>query len=379
VSAPAGLPDRRPIPLVDLALQHREIASEVRAGFDSVIERGGFVGGAEVAIFETEFASYCGVANCVGVGNGTDALELLLRAHGVGDGDEIVVPANTFVATVEAVVRTGARPVLADVDPVHLLLDPGSAARVITSRTRALLPVHLYGQIAPMKPLRELASAHGLLLFEDSAQAHGARQDGSIAGALADGAAFSFYPGKNLGAYGDAGAVVTDDDAVAHTLRLLRDHGSHVRYEHEVIGFNSRLDTLQAVVLSAKLRRLDAWNAERRVAAERYTALLDGLPDLIPPSTAAGNEHVWHLYVVRVPERDAVLAALQRRGIGAAVHYPRPVHLHRAFEHLGGRTDLRVAETAAKSVLSLPIYPGITRSQQTRVVEVLADALELAA
>ena len=368
------------IPLVDLGFQHRAIAEEVRAGFDSVMARTNFIGGPDVEAFEEAFARYCTARHCVGVANGTDAIELLLRAHGLGAGDEVIVPANTFVATVEAVVRAGATPVLADVDPVHLLLDPGSVRRVLGPRTAAIVAVHLYGQVAPMEPLRALAATRGVLLLEDAAQAHGAKQNGRRAGGLADGAAFSFYPGKNLGAYGDAGAVVTNDHDVARRLRQLRDHGSASRYEHVVAGMNSRLDALQAVVLSAKLRLLDEWNDARRGAADLYANALAGSQKIVLPRVAAGNEHAWHLYVVRVAERDRLRERLMADAVDAGIHYPRPVHWQPAFAHLGaGRDDLQVSERAAQSILSLPMYAGITPAQQARVADAIFGAMRDAA
>jgi dTDP-4-amino-4,6-dideoxygalactose transaminase len=367
------------VPLVDLAVQHDAIADEVRDGFRSVIARAAFIGGREIAEFESAFAEYCGAAHCAAVANGTDALELLLRANGIGAGDEVVLPANTFVATAEAVIRAGAIPVLADVDQTHLLLDPGSVRQVISARTRAVIAVHLFGQTAPMAALRDVADEAGAILLEDAAQAHGARQLGKAAGALARGAGFSFYPGKNLGAYGDAGAVVTDDARVDAMVRMLRDHGSETRYEHVMLGVNSRLDTLQAVVLQAKLRHLDAWNAQRREAAARYDELFAWMTEVTCPAVAPDNVPAWHLYVIRVPHRDTVLAALKADGVAAAIHYPRPVHRQPAFRDLERRCDLRVSEEAAQSILSLPIFPGITAAAQERVAAALVRALGQAA
>jgi dTDP-4-amino-4,6-dideoxygalactose transaminase len=367
------------VPLVDLSLQHREISDEVRRGFERVIEHAAFVGGAELSAFEEAFAAFCSVRHCIGVASGTDALEMALRATGIGPGDEVILPATTFIATAEAVVRAGADPVLVDVDPVHHLIDVERAAQALTHRTRALLPVDLYGQVAAMEALRELADGSGAVLLEDACQAHGARRRDRMAGSLGLAAATSFYPGKNLGAYGDGGAVLTDDEEVAHRVRALRNHGSHVQYQHDVVGFNSRLDGLQAVVLSAKLRRLPAWNQARRHAARCYEELLGGLPGLTLPATMAGNEHAWHLYVVRMPHRDEVLRRLRQGGVGAAIHYPKPIHLHGAFRHLGHRRgDFPVAETAADEVLSLPLYPGITEDQQARVAVALREALRCA-
>ncbi|GCD95404.1 DegT/DnrJ/EryC1/StrS family aminotransferase [Embleya hyalina] len=368
------------IPLVDLAAAHAEVATEVAAGIARVLDTCAFVGGPDVAEFEAEFAAFTGAAHCVGVANGTDAVELALRVLGVGAGEGVVVPANTFVATAEAVVRAGARPVLADVDEDHLLLDPQRAAEALgdPSGARALLPVHLNGQLAPMGALRALAKARGVFLVEDAAQCQGATQDGVAPGAWGPDAiaATSFYPGKNLGAYGDGGAVCTGNEEHARILRELRDHGSSRKYVHTRLGFNSRLDTIQAVVLRAKLRRLADWNVRRRAAAARYDTLLAGIEGVRLPRTAPGNEHVWHLYAVRVPERDKVLALLNEAGVGAGVHYPVPVHLQPAFAELGhARGDFPVAERAAEELLSLPLYPQLTAGQQERVAEVLAGAL----
>jgi dTDP-4-amino-4,6-dideoxygalactose transaminase len=362
------------IPLVDLAAQHRQIADEVAAGWAQVLARTAFVNGPAVTAFEQEYARYLGVAHCVGVGSGTDALELALRASGVRHGDECVLPANTFIATAEAVARAGATPVLVDCDADTGLMSPDAVSVVVGPRTRAVLPVHLYGQAAAVESIRWVAG--GASIVEDAAQSQGARRHGAAAGTLGDIAATSFYPGKNLGAYGDAGAVLTNDPGLAEHVRLLRDHGSPRRYEHPVLGFNSRLDTLQAVVLSAKLRRLDGWNEDRRKAAERYHEMLADVPSVELPKVADGNDPVWHLYVVLVPDRDRVLAALHEAGIGAGIHYPTPVHLTGAFAHLGHSVGaFPRAEDRAARQLSLPIFPEITAAQQERVVDVLAGAL----
>ncbi len=362
------------IPLVDLAAQHAQVADEVARGWAAVLAATAFVGGPQVAEFESAYASYIGVAHCVGVANGTDALELALRALGVGAGDECVVPANTFIATAEAVARTGATPVLADCHADTALLDVDAAVAAITPRTRVVLPVHLYGQTANVAGLRS-ALPQRVAIVEDAAQSQGARRDGRAAGTLGDIAATSFYPGKNLGAYGDAGAVLTDDAELATQVRLLGAHGSPRKYEHTTLGFNSRLDTLQAVVLSAKLRRLEAWNEARRAAAARYDALIADLPGVVGPTVDAGNVPVWHLYVIQVDDRDRVLADLHAAGIGAGIHYPTPVHLTGAFADLGKAGDFPAAERLGDTILSLPLFPEITAEQQERVVEVLAAAV----
>ena len=366
----------QPVPFVDLAAQHAEVADEVAAGLAEVFATTAFVGGPAVATFEAEFARYVGVPHCVGVGNGTDAIELALRAAGVGPGDECVLPANTFVATAEAVARAGARPVLVDCREDTYLIDTDAVAAALTEHTRAILPVHLYGQTAPVERLLPLAERAGAVVVEDAAQAQGASRHGVRAGALGQIAATSFYPGKNLGAYGDAGAVLTGDGSLAERVRLLRSHGEPRKYDHAVVGFNSRMDTIQAVVLSAKLRRLERWNAARRAAATRYHDLLADVDGVVRPVTEDGNEHVWHLYVVRVPDRDRVLKELRAAGIGAGIHYPTPVHLTGAFASLGYRPgSFPVAERVAGQVLSLPMHPHLTADQQERVVEVLAGAL----
>jgi dTDP-4-amino-4,6-dideoxygalactose transaminase len=368
------------IPLVDLSLQHRQVSDEVTEGLARVMASGAFVQGPDVGEFEREFAEYCSVAHCVGVANGTDALELALRAVGIGAGDEVILPANTFVATAGAVARAGATPVLVDCDPDTLLIDATQVAARIGPRTKALLPVHLYGQIAPMVALEAIARQHGLALLEDAAQSQGAEQDGRRAGSIGLAAGTSFYPGKNLGAYGDAGAVVTGDAEIERTVRRLGNHGSEAKYQHPELGFNSRLDTFQAVVLRAKLRKLDEWNEQRREAATRYDELLGALPGVTRPVVAPGNLPVWHLYVIRTAERDRVLAALNAAGIGAGIHYPVPVHLHGAYGYLGhGPGDYPVAEAAAGEILSLPIFPGITADQQERVVEALMTAVSVVA
>jgi dTDP-4-amino-4,6-dideoxygalactose transaminase len=367
--------DTSGVPFVDLGIQHEQIAAEVAAGFARVLAEGSYILGPAVATFEREFAAYSDVPHAIGVGNGTDAIELALRAAGFPPGGEAILPANTFIATAEAVVRAGGRVVLADCDD-DFLLDPAAVAAAVTPATAAVIGVHLFGQAAPMARLRETLP-DGAILVEDAAQAQGARQDGVRAGGLGHVAATSFYPGKNLGAYGDGGAVLTVSDAIASRVRSLRNHGGVVRYEHADIGTNSRLDSLQAVVLSAKLARLDAWNDQRRAAAARYDELLAGVPDVVVPRVVPGNEHVFHLYVICSPRRDELLVRLTAAGIGAGIHYPVPLHLTPAFAELGlGRGAFPVAERLAGEILSLPMFPGITPEQQERVVAVLSGARE---
>lgn len=364
------------VPLVDVRAAHAEVAEEIRSGFDRVLASGEFIKGQDVRLFERDYAAFAGVTHCVGVANGTDALELSLRAAGVPPGSEVILPANTFFATAGAVVRAGARPVLADVDPGTLLLDSASVHAAVGPNTAVIIPVHLYGQMAPMSAICAVAAARGLGVVEDTAQAHGAAQEGLPPASLSKAAAVSFYPGKNLGAYGDAGGVLTMSADLARQVRLLGDHGSEHRYEHLTLGFNSRLDSLQAVVLRAKLRRLGQWNEARRRAAARYDELLADVDGITLPQTARGNTHVWHQYVIRVPDRDRILASLHDSGIQAAIHYPVPVHLHPAFRHLGYHAgDFPVAEAAASQILSLPIYPQISDEQQQMVVRALRWAL----
>jgi dTDP-4-amino-4,6-dideoxygalactose transaminase len=364
------------IPLVDLAWQHREIEDEVRVGWERVLQSGAFVLGPEVERFESEFAALCGTAHCIGVASGTDALELAIRALQIGAGDEILVPANTFIASALAVVRAGATPVLVDCDADHHLIDAASAAARIGPRTRAIMAVDLFGQLPDMERLEKLAAESGVALIEDAAQSQGASQRGRPAGSFGQVAGSSFYPGKNLGAYGDAGAVVTADAELAARVGRLRNYGSDVKYHHPELGFNSRLDSLQAVVLSAKLKRLVEWNGQRRVAAQRYEALLAEDERVATPKVAPGNEPVWHIYAVRVDDRDTVLKALHAAGIGAGVHYPTPIHLQGAFAHLGHRVgDFPEAERAAVEMISLPLYPGITPAQQEEVAACLLGAL----
>jgi dTDP-4-amino-4,6-dideoxygalactose transaminase len=360
------------IPLVDLTAQHREIADVVGAGFERVLSSGEFIGGVEVERFEAAMATYTGRRHCVGVANGTDALELVLRAAGIGPGDEVIVPAATFIATAEAPARCGARVVVADVDPDTLLLDPAQVERRLTARTRAVIPVHLYGRLAPIDPLLELVEGTGIALIEDAAQCQGARRLSGGAGSGTLAATMSFYPGKNLGAYGDAGAVLTDDPHLAARVRAIANHGSTRRYHHDLLGQNSRLDALQAVVLAAKLERLDDWNATRRDLAHRYRDRLGGLPVGVPSCPARPSEHVWHLFPIRLGPRDAALEALHAAGVGAGVHYPRVVHHHPPF---ASGAHCPVAEDAFAHVLSLPLHPHLSIEDQDRIVDELAVIL----
>jgi dTDP-4-amino-4,6-dideoxygalactose transaminase len=368
------------VPFQDLPLQIKNLRPELDAAIAEVLRHGQFILGPEVAAFEQAWAKHCGTPDAIGVGSGTDALQLTLRALGIGRGDEVITVANSFIATAEAISYAGATPVLVDCDPEHLLIDPAAVAAAITPRTRAIIPVHLYGQPANMAALEALARKHKLALLEDAAQAHGATlSDGRPCGALGRAAAFSFYPGKNLGAFGDAGAVTTSDDALARQLRLLRNWGSVVKYHHEVPGYNSRLDTLQAAILSVKLRRLGEWNEQRRTAAGWYRAALRDVPGLVLPTEAPWTgRHVYHLFVIRVLERDreAVARDLLARGVQTVVHYPVPIHRQKAYAGLGlGAGAFPHAERAAATVLSLPMFPEITPPQVEYVAESLRGAL----
>ena len=361
------------IPFVDLQSQYQSIKEDVDAAVLGVMQRGDFVLGGAVAAFEEEFARYCEADHCVGVDSGYSALELILRGYGIGPGDEVIVPANTFVATALAVSNTGARPVLVDCHPDTYNIDPGLIEAAVTLRTRAIMPVHLYGQPADMDPILEIARRHGLKVVEDAAQGHGARYKGRRIGGLGDAAAFSFYPGKNLGAYGDGGAVVTADAELADRIRMLRNLGMKIKYHHDIKGFNMRLDTMQAAVLRVKLPLLDGWNAERRRAADTYARLLGELP-VVTPATLDDVEHVYHLYVVRVRDREALMQQLSDAGIASGLHYPIPIHLLPAYAELGYKQgDFPVTEVYAGEILSLPIFPELTDEQIGDVAQVVRE------
>ncbi len=356
------------IPLVDLKAQYLSIRGEVYLAIQRVLEQAQFISGPSVAEFESAFAEFCGARHAVGVGSGTAALHLALRASGIGPGDEVITSPLTFFATVEAISHVGARPVFVDIDPRTYTLDPARIATAINVRTRALLPVHLYGQPAAMEPILALARERGLKVIVDAAQAHGATYLGRPMGNWGDLACFSFYPGKNLGGYGDAGAVVTDDPALAATVAMLRDHGRTDKYEHRIVGYGERLDTLQAAILLVKLRHLGAWVARRQALAASYDRLLAGLPGLVTPTVENDRTHAFHLYVVRHETRDALRDALAREGIASGIHYPVPLHLQPACAGLGYRSgDFPIAETAASQVVSLPMYPELTPDQVRRI------------
>ena len=362
--SPDREPERVEVPFLDLHGMHASVKEEILADIADLIDTSAFSNGPPVAEFERAFGQFCGTSSCVGVASGLDALRLALVAAGIESGDEVIVPANTFIATVEAVTQAGARPVLVDASEQDYNLDPAAVDAAVTPRSRYLLPVHLYGQLADMRALGPLAERHGLGILEDACQAHGAERDGVRAGKAGFAAAFSFYPGKNLGAMGDAGALVTEDAELAARVRMLREHGQSRKYEHDVPGYTARLDTLQALVLLRKLPLLAGWNDERRTAARYYADALAGVGDLVLPACAPGSEPVWHLYVVRTAEPDALAASLGERGIRTGRHYPAPIHLTRAYAHLGYRRgDFPIAERLAREVVSLPLFPGITEAQ----------------
>ena len=357
------------IPFLDLRAGYEELRKELDVAYRRVMESGWYILGEEVVSFEQAFAAYVGVRNCIGVGNGLDALHLILRAYDIGPGDEVIVPSNTYIATWLAVSYTGATPV--SVEPVERTynIDPDRIEASISPRTKAIIAVHLYGQTADMVLVNAIARQHGLKVIEDAAQAHGARYKGRRAGALGDAAGWSFYPSKNLGALGDAGAVTTDDPDLAERVRMLRNYGSKVKYYNEVKGFNSRLDPLQAAFLSVKLKHLDKWNVRRAHLASIYLEELEGLP-LVLPSVPAGLEPVWHLFVVRTQQRDDLQAYLNAHGIGTMIHYPVPPHLQQAYREMGLKEGaFPISEAIHREVLSLPMGPHLSVNEQARVIE----------
>lgn len=359
---------KQEIKLVDLQRQYQTIRNEVLQALDESLGTMDLFLGPNVRAFEREFADYCGVAEAIGVGSGTDALYLGLRACGIGTGDEVITVANTFIATVEAITLAGARPVFVDVDPATGTMDPNRVIEAITPRTRALLPVHLYGQAADMHPLCALAHDYHLKILEDASQAQGARYDGRRVGTLGDIGAFSLYFSKNLGAYGEAGIVTTNDPILAEQVRMLRDHGSRTRYYHEALGINSRLDELQAAVLRIKLRRLDEWNGQRRKHAIAYMQRLQGL--VTCPEERPGSEHVYYAYVIQVKNRERLRAELAAQGIQTGIHYPLPLHFQQACAAFACPPgSLPVTEQAASRILSIPMFPELTEEEIERVCE----------
>jgi len=362
------------ISFVDLAAQYATIADELNQAITRVLEKTDFILGQDVRLFEEEFAAYCETDYAVGVDSGTSALELALRACGVGPGDEVITVANTFIASALGITHAGATPVLVDIDPQTYNMDISAIEQAITPRTTAIMPVHLYGQPVNMDPLLAIARRHNLLVIEDASQAHGARYNGKRVGSFGHAAAFSFYPGKNLGAYGDGGMVVTNDTSIADKLQMLRNYGQRRKYYHELPGYNRRLDTLQAAILRVKLRYLDIWNEARRTHAAHYTQLLANCIEMQTPTTPDYTEPVWHLYVIRVMDRDGLMAYLADRGIPTGIHYPIPIHLQQAYQTLGyTRGNFPISERYAEHILSLPMYAEL----QPAAIDYIAESIQV--
>ena len=362
------------MPFYDLGPSHAPIRASLLEDIATLVDSGRFTGGPHVERFEREFATYCGSAQCVGTSNGLDALRLILIAAGIERGDEVIVPANTFVATVEAVAQAGGKPVLVDASDTDYCLDAEATAEAVGPTTRFVVPVHLYGQMADMETISSVAARTGVRIVEDACQAHGAVRDGLRAGTVGLASAFSFYPAKNLGAFGDAGAVVTDDHELASMMRALREHGQREKYRHEFEGYTARLDALQALVLLHKLPLLEEWNRQRREAVRWYADALREVGDLRLPPVSAGSEPVWHLFVVRTASPAALGEHLEARGIQTGRHYPEPVHLSAAYSWLGyGRGAFPVTEALASEAISLPLFPGITSEQVEHVVDAIED------
>jgi len=360
------------VPFLDLSLIHEPLKEQILADIGRLIDSNAYSNGPQVAEFETAFAQFCGSTDCVGVASGLDALRLALIAMGLEPGDEVIVPANTFIATFEAVTQAGGRPVPVDVTTADYNMDVRALESALSSRTRCVLPVHLYGQMADLRGIRAVLADRSIHVLEDACQAHGASRTGLRAGADGDAAAFSFYPGKNLGAFGDAGALTTNDDELAKRMRALREHGQSAKYRHDVVGWTARLDSIQAVVLLHKLKHLEQWNDQRRAAAALYGEYLTDVGDLRLPRVASDSQPVWHLYVVRTQRRDEFADHLRANGIGVGLHYPQPAHLSGAYQELGYRRgSFPVSEALADELASLPIFPGITEEQIARVASVV--------
>ncbi len=366
------------VPFLDLHAQSRRIMDEVRPQLEALIEKSAFAGGPWVERFESEFARFCGVEHAIGCSNGTEALWMALIGLGIGPGDEVITAANSFIATAEAISFAGATPIFVDIDAATHCIDPDRIEAAITPRTRAIVPVHLYGQMAEIDVLRILADRHGLHLIEDAAQAHGALDAGRGPGAVGDAAAFSFYPGKNLGAWGEAGAVVTRDGELAERLRRFRDHGQSQKYHHAMIGWNARMDGIQAAVLSAKLRHLPEWNESRRRHAAHYDHLLSEIEEVLQPVQRPGTRHVWHLYVVRVAERERLIEQLRERGVACGIHYPVPIHRQPAYaETPSARARLPVTEVISEQLVSLPMFAELEDGQVEWVVTSIRECLQV--
>lgn len=365
------------IPFLDLHQQYASIREEISEAIEAVVDRTAFAGGPFVSQFEAHFADFCGVRHAIGVGSGTDALWAALTVLGVSEGDEVITVPNTFIATAEAISRCGARPVFVDIDPARYTLDPEQLEPAITTRTKAIIPVHLFGQMADMDPILEIARDRNLRVIEDACQAHGAEYKGRRAGSMGDAGCFSFYPGKNLGAYGEAGAVVTNDPEIDARIRVLRDHGQTEKYHHETIGWNARMDGIQGAILDVKLRHIEGWTQKRGAIAAEYDQRLSGLPGVEPPRQFSDGRHVYHLYPIRVSYRDEVMRKMADEGVYCGIHYPVPIHLTGAYQSLGqGPGSFPITERFAGELLSLPMFPELTTDQASRVVWALKQSIE---
>jgi len=365
------------VPFLDLKAQYEPIRGEIADAIQQVLDKTAFAGGPFVAQFEKEFAAFCGTQFATGVGSGTDALWVALLGLGIGPGDEVITVPDTFIATAEAISWCGAKPVFVDVDPITYNMDPSKVEAAITPKTRAIIPVHLFGQMANMDPILTIARKRRLFVVEDASQAHGAEYKGRKAGSIGDAGCFSFYPGKNLGAYGEAGAVVTNNEELDKKMRMLRDHGQAKKYFHSLIGWNARMDGIQGAILSVKLRHLEAWTEARRRNAKRYDELLRNVPGITVPVEAPNAKHVYHIYAIRVAERDRLIASLVEKDIHCGIHYPIPVHLLDAYKSLNlGKGSFPVAERSAAEFVSLPMYPELTPAQIDRVAGGIATFLE---
>ena len=352
------------IPFVGLQAQHQQLKQEILSLINNCLDNASFIGGEQVERFEEEFAKFCQAPYCVGVSSGTDALRFSLIAAGVGQGDEVITVPNTFIATTEAISQVGAKPVFVDINSATYNIDVNQIESVVTSRTKAIIPVHLYGQSADMDPILEIAERHNLIVIEDACQAHGALYKGKRVGSLGIAGCFSFYPGKNLGACGEAGAVITKDEKIASIIKMLRNHGQIKKYYHKIEGYNGRLDAIQAGILRIKLKRLEDWNKKRRQVARWYNDLLSGIPQVKTPYEASFSKSVYHLYVIVAKRRDDLMQFLASKGVDAGLHYPLPLHLQSAYAHLGYKEgDFPISEKVSKKLLSLPIFPEITWDQ----------------
>jgi dTDP-4-amino-4,6-dideoxygalactose transaminase len=368
------------VPFLDLKAQHAPLRAEFNKAIQEVIDEASFAGGPRVVQFEANFAAYCHARHAIGLGSGTEALWLALLALGIGLGDEVITVPNSFMATAEAITYCGAKPVFVDIDERTYNMDPAALEGALTSRTKAIIPVHLFGQAADMDPIIEFARKHGLFVIEDAAQAHGAEYKGRRVGTLGDIACFSFYPGKNLGAFGEAGAVVTENAELQEKIRVLRDHGQVRKYYHSMVGWNCRMDGIQAAVLDIKLRHLEKGNQLRRSHAAQYGTALEGLEEVITPVEAIFAKHVYHIYAIRVQKRDEVMQQLGEKGIGCGVHYPVPIHLQEAYRSLGYRPGaFPIAERCAAELVSLPMFPELTPAQVEMVTQHLKEAVSVGA